>query len=67
MNNYVVSHVSSWNGIHHSFLFLTLFSLIFLTRFLTHHQREQTVISQFPFLRSECQQNWVQSFCKDQT
>ena len=63
MNNFVASHGSSWNGIQQ----LPSFSLNFLMRFLTRHLREQTLISQFPFLRSECQQNCVQSLRKDHT
>ena len=67
MNNYVASHGSSWKGIHHSSMFLSHSVSIFLTRFLTHHLREVIVISQFPFLRSECQKNSAQSLLKDQT
>ena len=44
-------------GFFTHFFFYLIQSQFSSTLFLTHHLHEQTVISQFPFLRSECQQN----------
>ena len=52
MNDSFASHGSSWNGILSLiFVFYLIQSWFSLTQFFTHHLREQTVISHFPFLR----------------
>ena len=52
MNDSFASPGSSYNGILSLiFVFYLIRSRFSLTRFLTHHLREQTLISHFPFLR----------------
>ena len=62
MNNSFASHGSSWNGILSLiFVFQSQFSL---TRFLTHHLHEQTVISHFPFLRGNVNKTKYKVYAK---